>query len=380
MTGPTYYGLARVFYPLQRGRLTLRTEQDWNLDLAPVAVGDDGQRFDFLLSHSEPYLACKPCLHDEDGDLHWAAGANKLLIFSERPQDLYPHFFVGNGGRITDVLLCPSQVLGRPMALRVYLPAGYSENHLKRYPVVYMHDGRNLFFPQESFLGQEWRIDENLDLLDSMNLIDRMIVVGIHAGDRAVEYTQPGYERYGRAVVNDLKPWVDRSYRTLSDASDTAVMGASLGGVVAFYLGWEHPGVFGNVACLSSTFGYHDDLLVRARRDPLAGRRELKLYLDSGWPADNYEVTLGMVNALLERGFQLGRDVLHLAFPHAVHGEAAWAARVHIPLQLFSGKVRRAAQLRALPTPTTERHASKVFHRPVGSLRTDALGPGSPSL
>ena len=171
-------------------------------------------------------------------------------------------------------------------------------------------------------------------------------MVGVYATDRMRDYTQPGYEAYGRALVDELKPWIDERYRTLTGPTNTAIMGSSLGGVVSFYCAWQHPQVFGNAACLSSTFGYRDDLLDRVRAEPLEPRRDLRIYLDSGWPNDNYEVTLSMAHALIGRGFELGQNVVHFAFPLARHTERAWGARVHLPLQLFSGKARRAAELR----------------------------------
>jgi predicted alpha/beta superfamily hydrolase len=358
----SYYGYVRVFYPLRRGRLVLRVDGDWDRDIEPTHVSEDGERFDFLLQRDEPYLLCKPLLHHE-GQEQWAAGANKLVILSETPQDLYPHFYSRERGRITEILECPSQILGRTLRMRLYLPPGYDENHLKRYPVLYMHDGRNLFFPQESFLGKEWEIDETLDLLDRMSLIDQTIVVGVHASERAKDYTLPGYETFGAALVEELKPWVDRTYRTLIGPKDTAVMGASLGGVVSLFLAWEYPHVFGNAACMSTTFGYRDDLLHRVRNDPLETRRDLRVYLDSGWPGDNYEATLTMANALLLRGFVRGCEVLHLAFPQAPHSEASWAARVHIPLQVFSGKSRRVVERQSRPHPTSRKRASRVLYR-----------------
>ncbi len=358
----TYFGYVRVFYPLERGRITLRTEGDWDRDVEPTHVSEDGRRFDFLVEHKAPYLFCKPVLHHAE-HLHWAAGANKLLILSEDPQDLYPHFYSEERGRITRVIECPSQILCRSIRTRLYLPPGYGENHLKRYPVLYMHDGRNLFFPQESFLGQDWKIDETLDLLGSMSLIDRTIVVGVHASKREEEYTLPGYRDFAAALVNELKPWVDRSWRTLPGPMETTVMGASLGGVVSFYLGWEYPKVFGNVACMSSTFGYRDDLLQRVKEECVDDRRDLRIYLDSGWPRDNYEVTVTMANALLEAGFLRGSEMMHLAFPYAPHSESSWAARVHSPLQLFSGKARRNVDRQKCSSPTSRRRASRVFKR-----------------
>ena len=126
----------------------------------------------------------------------------------------------------------------------------------------------------------------------------------------------------------ELKAQIDDEYRTLSGPRTTGVMGSSLGGVVSFYLAWQYPQVFGNVACLSSTFSWRDDLIERVRREPSEPRSDLRIYLDSGWPNDNYEVTLSLANALVERGFMVGRDLIHFAFPHHRHTEGAWASRV----------------------------------------------------
>src|SRR4029434_3103713 len=153
-------------------------------------------------------------------------------------------------------------------------------NTLKRYPVLYMHDGNNLFLKEEAFLGNTWRTDEVLCVLDKMNALAAACVWGIHPNEREGEYTQPGYEDYGRFLVETLKPLINAKYRTLAGAINTAVMGSSLGGVVSFYLGWQWPEVFGKIACLSSTFAYRDDLLERIAEEP---KRRIRIYLDSGW-------------------------------------------------------------------------------------------------
>src|ERR1700757_1276942 len=157
---------------------------------------------------------------------------------------------------------------GAEHRFRVFLPPGYRENTLRRYPVLYMHDGNNLFLKEEAFLGNTWRTDEVLSVLDRMNACHGVIVVGVHPRDRESEYTAPGYEDYGRFLAERLKPFIDQKYRTLRDTVNTAVMGSSLGGVVSFYLGWQWPKVFGKVACLSSTFTYRDNLLDRASSEP----------------------------------------------------------------------------------------------------------------
>ena len=178
---------------------------------------------------------------------------------------------------------------------RVFLPPGYHENTLKRYPVLYMHDGHNLFFKEEAFAGNTWRTDEVLNMLDKMNAIEEAIV-GIFPSDRMTDYIMPGYENYGRFLVETLKPLIEGKYRTLNGPVNTAAMGSSLGGVVLFYLGWQWPEVFGKVACLSSTFTYRDDLLQRVSKEL---KRRIHIYLDSDWPGDNYEATRSMRDRLI---------------------------------------------------------------------------------
>jgi enterochelin esterase-like enzyme len=274
--------------------------------------------------------------------LAWSVGTNRLALAATR-NDVYPHFFAGLRGRITARVAFPAPALGRELVVRAYLPPGYDENTLKRYPVLYVQDGQNLFFPEEAFLGREWEMDETLDRLDEMNVIDHVLVVGVDARERMADYTEPGVERYGRALCDELRPWIDSELRTLTGPRNTGILGSSLGGVAAFHTAWRRPNVFGLAACLSSTFGFRDELLARVRREGRAGREGLRFYLDSGWPGDNYEPTLALAAALIEAGFELGRDLVHLAYPLARHDERSWSARIHVPLQLFSGKLRRLA-------------------------------------
>jgi predicted alpha/beta superfamily hydrolase len=339
-----YRRQVRVIYPLDRGRMVLRSEADWGRDIEPTGVDEARATSTFELSAESGHLDFKPCLRDGDA-FYWAAGANKLVTLPVAgPRDVYPYFFANASGEVSDILKLPSEILGREVRMRIYLPAGYGENPHKRYPVIYMHDGRNLFFPEEAFLGQDWQIDETLGVLDMMNAIDPTIVIGIHSVDRTREFSQPGYEAYARSLVEEVKPTIDARLRTLPDVGSTSVMGSSLGGVVSLYTAWEHPQVFGNVACLSSTFWYQNDLLERVHRDDFASRRHLRIYLDSGWPRDNYEVTLSMAYALVEAGFRHGTNLLHFAFPFAEHSEDSWAARSHLPLQFFSGRLARHAR------------------------------------
>ena len=331
--------LVRIFYPLSSGDMVLRTSQDWDRDLEPIATTPSENRYEFLLRSEHSFLEFKPCIRDGDR-FFWCQGPNKLAILSaEGPRDIYPFFDGRARSTITARRTVHSERLGRAIEMRVYLPPGYAENTIKRFPVIYMHDGRNLFFPEEAFLGREWQIDETLDRLDAMNIIDKVIAVGLHTSARMRDYTSPGYELFGQALVEEIKPMVDAGLRTLPETRWTSVLGSSLGGVASFYLAWQWPDVFGNAACLSSTFGYRDDLIDRVRNEDPSPHHHQRFYLDSGWPRDNYEATLSMAHAMKHSGFEFGRQLLHFAFPLAQHHEAAWAARSHLPIQFFSGRL-----------------------------------------
>ena len=316
--------------------MVLRTELDWDLDVEPTEVSDDGATSTFVLEAGRPFLYLKPCLRNGDDAPRWAVGPNLLaLLTTEQTGDVYPHFEGSDRGSFSEVVELDSTILGRKHLLRAYLPAGYRENPLRRYGVLYMQDGKNLFFPEEAFLGREWQVDEVLDLLDAMSAVDRVVVIGIYSEDRMTDYTKPGYEAYARSVVEEIRPVVAERLRVLDSPLETAVLGSSLGGVVAFYMAWQYPEVFGYAACMSSTFSYQDDLIERVLSEP---KSTAKFYLDSGWPGDNYEVTLAMAMALVERGYRVREDFLHLAFPLEEHDERAWGKRLHLPLQLALGR------------------------------------------
>jgi enterochelin esterase-like enzyme len=327
--------MVRVFYPLQGRRIVLRTDQDWNRDVEPDEVSKDGTLSKFRFSLDRPYFYFKPVLVDGTRRT-WSQGPNHLAIMNTLAgTSVYPHFHSSSNGTISELMHLPRSSLADAHPVRIYYPPGYFENTLKQYPVLYMQDGKNLFFPVEAFLGRDWKMDRTLHLLDDMNLIDKVLLVGVYSDKRETEYTHPGYEAYGRYMVTQLKPAVDAMLRTLPGPQNTAVMGSSLGGVAALYLAWQWPEVFGKAACMSSTFTYRDDLFERIASEP---KRHVEIYLDSGWPRDNYEVTRSMRDLLARRGYEFGRDFLYFAFPGAAHGEKDWALRCHLPLQFFFGK------------------------------------------
>ena len=338
----------RVHYPAAGDQLVLRTDLDWDKDILPSVVDPQGAFAEFNLETTHPFVYLKACLRTPTGVV-WAKGANRLVVATrQEARDIYPFFHSAEQGTILDVIKLESKILKRQHSLRVYLPAGYDENTCRNFPVLYMQDGRNLFFPQEAFLGQDWGVEDKLALLNGMNAIEQMIVVGIYSTDRMQEYTSPGYETYGRSVVEEIKPYIDSHFRTYPGRRGTAVMGSSLGGVVSFYMAWQWPEVFAAVGCLSSTFTHKDDLVERVLVEP---RRDVRFYIDTGWPGDNYEVGLAMAVALAERGYRYGHDFLYFAFPNAGHSERDWSQRLHIPFQFFAGQPAMVSRLKENPLP-----------------------------
>ena len=144
----------------------------------------------------------------------------------------------------------------------VWLPPGYDTESDHRYPVLYMHDGQNLFDPETAFQkGEHWRVGETAAELIAAGQLEPLIIVGIsNTGEERIHEYTPTRDAwlggglagdYGRLIVEDLKPLIDRTYRTLPDRQHTGLGGSSLGGLVTLHLGFTHPEVFSRLAVLS---------------------------------------------------------------------------------------------------------------------------------
>ena len=179
----------------------------------------------------------------------------------------------------------------------VYLPKNYAAASQK-YPVIYMHDGQNLFDAKTSYAG-EWNVDETLDSINA-----KVIIIGIeHGGDKRTEELTPfKHEKYGGGkadaylnfIVKTLKPKVDATYRTKTNASNTAIFGSSLGGLVSFYAAIKYPNVFGKVGCFSPSFWFGRNEL----NDLLAQTKDLnaKVYFLCGDNEGDNDVLRDMKN------------------------------------------------------------------------------------
>lgn len=221
----------------------------------------------------------------------------------------------------------------------VWLPPSYLTSH-KRYPVLYMHDGQNLFNPQTSFIGYDWKVDETITQLLNKNEIEEIIVVGIYnTKDRLEEYnyfTAKG-KNYAKFIVQELKAHIDENYRTKHSAANTAVMGSSMGGLISFQLVWNMPGVFGKAGCLSNSFWVDNKAVFPMVENNSKKIKDIKLYLDCGdCETELIDDNTNMYKLLYETGY---KDNLKWHVQEgAVHSEVDWAKRLYIPLKFLFGK------------------------------------------
>jgi predicted alpha/beta superfamily hydrolase len=242
-----------------------------------------------------------------------------------------------------------SEYLPDDRNVTVYLPPGYDSNAEERYPVLYLHDGQNLFDPDAAFnKGEHWRVGETATALIEAGRITPLIIVGIdNAGPRRLHEYTPTHDRrrggggadaYGRMIVDELKPFIDASYRTLTDAHSTGLGGSSLGALVSLYLGLKYPDVFGRLAVMSPSVWWDRRSILRNVRDANP-KPQLRIWVDIGTREGRHHVDNAQLLrvGLIKSGWVEGDDLHYEEVPGGTHSEGAWAARLDRVLEfLFS--------------------------------------------
>lgn len=300
---------------------------------APATRGADGS-WTYTWPDDLGDIAMKPAL---GGDKVAIGGVYRLKAGTS--VDIYP-FFGAPFGQLAIVDKFASPQLHNGRALRIFLPASYQENSAKRYPVLYMHDGQNLFDAKTAAYGVQWGIASTINRLVATGVMEEVIVVGIdNTPDRIAEYTpccdaQYGggkLDGYGAFVVDTVKPYIDKTYRTLPDKAHTAILGSSLGALASLAIAQRYPDLFAQAGAMSGSFWWNGKTFI----EKAAPRVPVRLYLDAGTRDDGLEDTVAMRDALLKRGYQLERDLLFYKADGASHNETSWAARVERPLTWF---------------------------------------------
>lgn len=238
--------------------------------------------------------------------------------------------------------------LGNERRLFVLLPASYAASPKRRYPVIYAHDGQNMFASVTGGARWDWNVDAVLDRLVSSGDVPEAIVVGVPSTDMRIAEYDPlarGAD-YADFLIREVKPFVDRTYRTKADRANTTTMGSSMGGLISSYLALRHSNVFSRAACLSIHVIHPmqdataSGAWVRSLEAAIPEHRPVRLYVDRGTLGLDcqYGPLFDRLVAALERaGFVRGRSLDVLVAEGTDHNEAAWAARVGRPLKFLLG-------------------------------------------
>lgn len=306
--------------------------------------------------------------------------ATPALATTDDPSHLIPQV---SAGRIVAWPALDGGAAGK-MSVWAWLPPGYDAHQRQRYPVLYMHDGQNLFDKALTKFDQEWGIDEAIPRMARQGDLREWIVVGVQSprsrydvlfpakllplllpafqsrvrtldsGDPKGTFASAAYLDF---LVHQVKTRVDASFRTLPGREDTAVMGSSMGGLMAFYAMAEYPAVFGQAACVSmhvalgsptekgadhnalavEVASAFDRYLATSRMRPGLNR----LYIDHGSKTldGSYgPYTDALVPMLHRRGWTDGPDFMFRTFSGAEHNETAWRERIDIPLAFLDAK------------------------------------------
>jgi predicted alpha/beta superfamily hydrolase len=245
-----------------------------------------------------------------------------------------------------------SRILGNRRDVLVYLPPSYRRFSSRRYPVLYLHDGQNVFDAATSFAGVEWGVDETAQRLIHQKLIEPLIIVAVaNIGEERIhEYAPtPGVIEpkdrprkrsrglahiYGQFLIEELKPFIDKKYRTKREAEFTGLGGSSLGGLATLAMGIFYSEVFTRLIVMSPSIWW-DDFAIFRLVGILGQKPSLKIWLDTGMDEPGWELARDLRNYLIDKGWQLEVDLSYLEVKGAKHSEAAWAARVEPALRFL---------------------------------------------
>ena len=257
----------------------------------------------------------------------------------------------------------------KPRHVDVWLPPGYDATPAQRYPVLYMHDGQNVFDPATGYGGQEWGVDDVIAAMVQGGRLRPAIVVALWntadrwreylpqqavAGQRSVstgiggrvDVTEPWLsDAYLAFLVREVKPHIDRSFRTRPEREQTFVMGSSMGGLASLNAMVAYPDVFGGVAAISTHWPAAGGATIPWFASRLPDRATHRVWMDHGTlTLDSLYAPLQarMDSAFRAAGWQAGTQVVSRAYPGAAHDERSWRARLHEPLTFLLGPAQPA--------------------------------------
>ncbi len=319
--------------PATAGRTNETQWFAWNFAPPGAGAGAAGGAYDFYLTDSQGgsrypasgwYSTNLDGAFLQDGQLYSYAPAASPTVARRAYNPATP-----------PALFSPQ--LNETRAYRVFLPRGYDQHAPRRYPVLYMHDGQNIF---ESGPFGSWNAATTLINLQANAQMREVIVVALDNGpNRLRDYLPPtdflsGTGRgdaYLAYIRDTIKPVIDAQYRTLPTADATGILGSSMGGVISLYAGWDFTNTFTRAGVLSGAWQTCPNYLTRVRTTPA---RPIRIYMDSGDSGtsnDNYWPTLNLRDYFvggLAPGYSIEGTLRHVIGYNQQHNEAAWASRL----------------------------------------------------
>jgi predicted alpha/beta superfamily hydrolase len=371
--------IVRVHYPAGTHAMTMRGSAKGLSWTSGQPMMGAGNTFTYAFAGLSAPAEYKPLLDDTT----WARGPNYRVVPGQTV-DVWPHFTTTKGSVSALIPAFHSNVLGNDRAVYAYLPPSYAENTEATFPVVYMHDGQNLWaaLPQLAF-GATWNVDATFDAAaengacsaggvagwgaqplggtattctgdgdctsGECRTFPEAIVIGVaNTANRIYEYTPTtdpgtpgggGADLYVKMLVQELKPTIDGMLRTRPEVASTALAGSSLGGLVTAYAGLQHPEVFGLLGELSPSTWWNSDVIVGDVKGTLkAPSRPLLVYVDSGQgTVDDEADTDLLASAYVGLGYVDGKTFRHVVQTGAQHSEVYWAERFPGAMQLLLG-------------------------------------------
>jgi predicted alpha/beta superfamily hydrolase len=337
----------RVHYPAGSHSISLRASASpWSWDKGATLTAGANDTWTITTTAITAPFEWKPLLDDST----WSLGPN-YKASPGATVDVYPHFSqtAGTWSRAYDFM---SPSLGNTRGIWIYLPPTYVENALVKMPVVYMHDGQNLFDPTEAFGGNTWKVQQAMDAGAMDGSIAEAIVIGIeNTAARIDEYTPVadptdggGHgDSYLAMIVTELKPKIDTDLRTLPDRAHTTMIGSSLGGLITAYAGVAHADVFGAIGAMSPSTWWDNDWLVGEIASSPSSPRPLKVYVDSGDSGDSND-DVGDTKLLAAKygtiGFAAPATLDYVVQAGGQHNEVYWAQRLPGALSFLLGPGR----------------------------------------
>ncbi len=245
--------------------------------------------------------------------------------------------------------------------IEIWLPPSYSKNENQKFPVLYMHDGQNVFNPNTSYTKIDWGVDEAMTELIKKGEVNEAIVIGIwntekrfeeYMPQRAAEIYKENNKNYPREadeiisdnylkfIVEELKPFIDSNYRTLTENQNTFIMGSSMGGLISAYAVCEYPEIFSAAGCVSTHWPVGEGIMIDYLKKNLPAPENHKFYFDFGTETldaqyEPFQIKADEVMSIA--GYEEGKNWITKKFPGEGHTEKAWRKRVHIPLKFLLG-------------------------------------------